>query len=277
MDSTSYCQQLATPPGSNLYYALLFHEPSAKKKLLALFSLQLELHRTIVDCQDPGVARIKLRWWLEEIERLYAEQPRHPVSKLLVDLILENQLKQNKLEELVGVAEQNINPIQHQSFHDMLENNRAHQALTWQLASSVINQNDDERLAQLAALYASVENLKNALPLLNKGYCIFPSDLLEKHQLNADDLRCEPDALRNKALLTDLFSQLEFELNLSLQELTGNSLKLPLFALCLAGIARANCTLLLNQQDLRQLPASSITPLRKLWISWKTNRHYHRN
>ena len=96
MDSTSYCQQLATPPGSNLYYALLFHEPAAKKKLLALFSLQLELHRTIVDCQDPGVARIKLRWWLEEIERLYAEQPRHPVSKLLVDLILENQLKQNK-------------------------------------------------------------------------------------------------------------------------------------------------------------------------------------
>ena len=58
MDSTSYCQQLATPPGSNLYYALLFHEPAAKKKLLALFSLQLELHRTIVDCQDPGVARI---------------------------------------------------------------------------------------------------------------------------------------------------------------------------------------------------------------------------
>ena len=276
MDSVNYCQQLATPPGSNLYYALLFYEPAIRRKLLCLFALQLELQRTIENCQDPGVARMKLQWWLEEIERLYKEQPRHPVSKLLAEVGLKNQLEQHQLRELVGLAEHNINPAINNSIRDLLDNCCRYQAPAWQLASSVLGQDGDERLAILAGLYTSVERLKNALSILNKGYCIFPADLMQKADLDADALRYEPATEKNANLLKELFTELESELGKNLPKLSDNCPPPPLFALSLAGIARANCTLLKKQKDLRELPASSITPLRKLWISWLTQRRHRR-
>ena len=75
-----YCVNKAIPDGSSFYYATLFETQKNKTVLIAFHAFLFELSNIIIECNDPGVARIKLKWWQEEIERLFRHQPRHPVT-----------------------------------------------------------------------------------------------------------------------------------------------------------------------------------------------------
>lgn len=63
--------------------ALTFSDPSCRRALSALFAVYLEIREIPVECRDPGVAEVKLRWWEEEIGALYAGRPRHPLTQAL--------------------------------------------------------------------------------------------------------------------------------------------------------------------------------------------------
>ncbi|HEV7164294.1 MAG TPA: squalene/phytoene synthase family protein [Gammaproteobacteria bacterium] len=70
---------------ANLDYrlALTFSPHQYRPALTALFALYLEIREVLVECRDPGVAEVKLGWWQQEIESLYAGKPRHPLSQAL--------------------------------------------------------------------------------------------------------------------------------------------------------------------------------------------------
>jgi hypothetical protein len=75
----------ATAPGSGSYYAVRF-SPAATRDLRAM---QLAWYALIQDIArqptDPGVARLKLDWWHDEIDRGLGDRaPRHPLMNGLV-------------------------------------------------------------------------------------------------------------------------------------------------------------------------------------------------
>ena len=73
----------ATPEGSDTYYAARF-APKAKRDRLALaFAWTQELAQIRARASDPGVARLKLDWWREELVRAQAGRPRHPLTRHL--------------------------------------------------------------------------------------------------------------------------------------------------------------------------------------------------
>ena len=68
------------PPGSDFYYASLYHAPAARLRLCALEALRQEVARIPASCSDRGVAHVKLAWWREEIEHLAEGKARHAIS-----------------------------------------------------------------------------------------------------------------------------------------------------------------------------------------------------
>lgn len=73
----------ATPQGSDTYYATRF-SPQIKRDRLALaFAWEQALEQIRVRASDPGVARLKLDWWREELLRAQAGRPRHPLARQL--------------------------------------------------------------------------------------------------------------------------------------------------------------------------------------------------
>ena len=73
----------ATPLGSPAYYAVRFspeHQRQCNARLLAWRALIDEI---IDRPRDPGVARIKLDWWRNEVGTLGAGEPRHPLLRTL--------------------------------------------------------------------------------------------------------------------------------------------------------------------------------------------------
>ncbi len=72
-----------TPLGSPAYYAVRF-SPEGQRQRNALLLAWHALIDEIADHPlDPGVARIKLDWWRNEVATLEAGQPRHPLAVAL--------------------------------------------------------------------------------------------------------------------------------------------------------------------------------------------------
>ena len=81
MTTDTYCEEKGTPPGSTAYYCRLFAPEAARPVLTALYALGREVRSIPDDVSEPGAARMKVAWWQTEIERLFAGNPGHPVTR----------------------------------------------------------------------------------------------------------------------------------------------------------------------------------------------------
>ena len=100
MSPDQYCQDKAAHSGSSFYYSFLFLPPVQRRAITALYAFCREVD-DIVDMQgDPGIARIKLNWWREEIARLFTGQAQHPVTRALTPVIEEFDLPQEQFLRL---------------------------------------------------------------------------------------------------------------------------------------------------------------------------------
>jgi 15-cis-phytoene synthase len=76
----------AIPPGSVRYWSWLFAASPARAPLLGIYALLAEWNALMDPATEHSAARIKLEWWREEIRRLAAGAPVHPIGAYLASL-----------------------------------------------------------------------------------------------------------------------------------------------------------------------------------------------
>jgi phytoene synthase len=76
----------AVPPGSTRYWSWLFAAREARAPLLGVYALLAEWRALADSATEIGVAQVKLAWWHDEMQRLAAGSPVHPISRYLADL-----------------------------------------------------------------------------------------------------------------------------------------------------------------------------------------------
>src|SRR5579864_8526189 len=76
----------AIPLGSTRYWSWLFAASSARAPLLGVYALLAEWNALMDPATEASASRIKLAWWQEEIERLIARSPLHPICVYLASL-----------------------------------------------------------------------------------------------------------------------------------------------------------------------------------------------
>ena len=72
-----------TSASLDLRLSLIFTPTAERAAQSALHAVYLELREVPREVRDPGVADVKLRWWEEEIDCLYAGKARHPLTQAL--------------------------------------------------------------------------------------------------------------------------------------------------------------------------------------------------
>lgn len=78
-----WCEERLSDPAEDLYHAVLFAPHRLRGDVRALAALFIELEGIATHFRDLHVARTKLAWWRDEIERLHAGRAGHPVTRLL--------------------------------------------------------------------------------------------------------------------------------------------------------------------------------------------------
>jgi 15-cis-phytoene synthase len=76
----------AIPLGSARYWSWLFAAATARAPLLGIYALLAEWNALMDPATERSAARIKLEWWQEEIRRLAAGAPVHPIGVYLASL-----------------------------------------------------------------------------------------------------------------------------------------------------------------------------------------------
>ena len=71
--------------------------------VLALYAFDHELRRAVEATSNPIMAEIRLTWWSEALDEIYAGRPvrRHPTVEALADLVRRRSLPRDPLDEAV--------------------------------------------------------------------------------------------------------------------------------------------------------------------------------
>lgn len=104
--SDQYCLDEVRRLDHDRYLTALFLPVQARADVLALYAFNLEVARTREIVSEPILGQIRLQWWRETLEGIYAETPReHPVVAALTTACQRNQLDRGSLEALVDARE----------------------------------------------------------------------------------------------------------------------------------------------------------------------------
>ena len=83
MTPEQYCQQKTKASHSSFALAFFFLSKKKRLALTALYAFCREVDDIVDDCKEKTVGKNKLDEWRLEIDRLFDQAPKHPVSVAL--------------------------------------------------------------------------------------------------------------------------------------------------------------------------------------------------
>ncbi len=88
------------------YHTCLFAPAEARAHLFALYAFNYEVAKTAEVVSEPMLGQIRLQWWRESLEGIYAGNPRaHDVVEPLARAVAACDLKQADLDALISARE----------------------------------------------------------------------------------------------------------------------------------------------------------------------------
>ncbi|PHS30988.1 MAG: squalene synthase HpnD [Methylophaga sp.] len=275
MTPDEYCKDKAAKSGSSFYYSFLFLPEKQRQAIIALYAFCREVDDTVDEISDVDVARKKLEWWRFEIAQTFKGEAAHPVGKALQTAIQNFDLHEEYFMEIIDGMEMDLDQSSYQEFK--------HLALYCHRAASVVGLLSVEIFGyQDRKTLKYAENLGMALQLTNiirdvredaeRGRIYLPQEDLQKFNLKTEDIL----ALKSSDELT---ACLKFEADRARQYYQQAMDALPdsdrynqRTGLIMAAIYEATLDEIEDDGFKVMQHRVSLTPLRKLWIAWKTAR-----
>ena len=273
MTPDQYCQDRAAKSGSSFYYSFLFLPPEQRRAITALYAFCREVDDVVDECTDAAIARTKLAWWRNEVHAIYGGAPQHPVTQALAAVIARTPLPEAQLQEIIDGMEMDLDRDRYADFA-ALEVYCHRVAGVVGLLSAQIFGATDPRTAEYAHALGIAFQLTNIVRDVGedarRGRLYLPQDELARFGVTANDIfrARESDALRALMEFQVERALAWYDRAFALLPATDRRAQRP--GLVMAAIYR---TLLveIRTDGCRVLTTrTSLTPLRKLWLAWKT-------
>lgn len=273
MTPDQYCQDKAAKSGSSFYYSFLFLPPERRRAITALYAFCREVDDVVDECSDAGVAHAKLAWWRNEIAGVYEGAAQHPVAQALIPVVRQFHLSRQHFEEIIDGMEMDLRYNRYPDFATLKSYCYRVAGAVGLMAAAIFGYRDPATLA-----YA--ENLGTAFQLTNiirdvgedarRNRVYLPLDELSRFGVSASDVAelRETDGFRR--LIEFQIERAEDYYKRALASLPATDRRSQRPGLVMAAIyrtllkeIRADGNGVLNRRI-------SLTPLRKLWIAWRT-------
>ncbi|WP_312516463.1 presqualene diphosphate synthase HpnD [Massilia sp.] len=273
MSPDEYCQQKTVQSGSSFYYSFLFLPPERRRAITALYAFCREVDDTVDEATDGSVARIKLAWWRTEVSKMYGGTPTHPVMLALQPHIATYNLQEQHLLAIVDGMEMDLDQSRYLDYAGL-------QRYCWHVAgvvgilsASIFGYTNPQTLAyaeKLGLAFQLTNIIRDVGDDARKGRIYLPVNDLQKFGVTANDLLKLQHSDKFEALMRFQAERAQAIYDEALALLPKEDRRAQRPGLMMASIYR---TLLdeiqrdgfhvLNQRI-------SLTPLRKLWLAWKT-------
>ena len=178
----------ATPPGSAPYYVARFSPPRQRDALARWLAWFAHIDAIAARANDPGVARLKLDWWREEVGHMLGNSARHPLARALSPQVA-SAWQVEQMQRALHAVEQRIlkrQPATLEQFHRQCADQHASRL-------RLLCDTDDAGLAEhietMGTYLATIQRLQQLATDLRDDYLSLPADKLAEQQLTAEQLR----------------------------------------------------------------------------------------
>jgi phytoene synthase len=273
MTPDEYCQQKAAASGSSFYYSFLFLPPERRRAITALYAFCREVDDVVDENLDPQVAQVKLAWWRQEIADLYAGQPHHPVTKALQPFLEKFRIERRHLDEIVDGMAMDLTQTRYLDFIG-LERYCYHVAGAVGLLAASIFGYDNPRTLEYAKNLGTAFQLTNIIRDVGedarKNRIYLPMEDLKRFEVPAQDLLQAKDSDNFRRLMAFEAERARAFYEKAFAALPAEDRRSQRAGLIMAAIYRATLDEVERDGFKVLTQRTSLTPLRKLWLAWKT-------
>ena len=273
MSPDEYCQSKAAQSGSSFYYAFLFLPPQRRRAITALYAFCREVDDIVDECTDTGVARTKLAWWRQELARLYAGQPQHPVARALAAAIQPFGIKHEYLAEIIDGMQMDLSQNRYLDFDALEQYCHRVAGVVGLLAASIFGYRDERTLAYahtLGLAFQLTNIIRDVGEDSRKGRIYLPLSELQQFKVSADDILHARQTENFVHLMAFQIGRAERYYRAAFEQLPQLDRKAQRPGLIMAAIYRALLREIADDGCKVLSQRTALTPVRKLWIACKT-------
>ncbi|APR05567.1 presqualene diphosphate synthase HpnD [Thauera chlorobenzoica] len=273
MNPHDYCQDKAAQSGSSFYYSFMFLPAERRRAITALYAFCREVDDVVDECHDPALAQSTLEWWRQEVDRIYAGTPTHPVGQALQDVLGRFQLPREQLLEIIDGMAMDLTQTRYADFKALQLYCYRVASVVGLLAAEIFGYQDRRTLKyahDLGMAFQLTNIIRDVGEDARRGRIYLPVEDLQRFGVPAKDLleARHSDAFRE--LMAFQAGRAEHFYDQAFAQLPKIDRKAQRPGLVMAAIYR---TLL------REIAAdgfqvldrrTSLTPLRKVWLAGTT-------
>ncbi|MGH8660388.1 MAG: presqualene diphosphate synthase HpnD [Burkholderiales bacterium] len=273
MDPHAYCQSKAAQSGSSFYYSFLFLPEERRRAITALYAFCREVDDVVDDCSDPATARATLAWWRQELAAAFHGTPQHPVARALAEIAPRFNLAEARLAEIIDGMQMDLDYNRYPSFEVLRQYCQRVAGVVGLLSAEIFGYQDRRTLeyaADLGLAFQLTNIIRDVGEDARRDRIYLPLDEIERHGVSAADITASRETANFRRLI-------EFQIERALGYYREAFAKLPAVdrraqraGIVMAAIYR---TLLdeIRRDGSRVLTRrTALTPVRKLWIAWRT-------
>jgi phytoene synthase len=215
------------PAGSLEYFAVLFASAARRSDLRALYAFAAEIRRCSI-LTNHDIAHTRLQWWRQELDRCFAGDAQHPLTRTLQTLrSVIDPSDLTLLGELTVAADLDLAAFEYATWSQLAAYCfRAAGALQTVIAAVLaspdpLSERERTFARRLGAAVRQVEMLRDIARDSSSGRCYVPLEALAGHGLSVAQWFTGSEPGARAASLADWQSRLTAELHAAGSELTS--------------------------------------------------------
>ena len=273
MTPDEYCQQKAARSGSSFYYSFRFLPPARRRAITALYALCREVDDVADEVGDVDVARAKLGWWRAELANMFDGHPQHPVTKALLPATAAFGVDQLRLNEIIDGMEMDLTHHRYSDFESLQLYCHRVAGVVGQLSAGIFgyaNPNTRNYAEQLGIAFQMTNIIRDVGEDARRDRIYLPQDELASFGVSVADILVARDSPAFRQLMKFQTERAKSLYGAAFRALSREDRRPQRPGLIMSAIYR---TLLEEiERDGFQVLTQRIalTPMRKLWIAWRT-------
>jgi 15-cis-phytoene synthase len=274
VDFNQYCQDKAAASGSSFYYSFLFLPKPRRQAITALYAFCREVDDIADECADQNVARTKLAWWHAEIINLFQDRPQHPVTKALAAAVKDYQLDEALFHEIIDGMEMDLEQNRYADFKELHLYCYRVASVVGLLSVEIFGYSDRKTLKyahDLGLAFQLTNIIRDVGEDARRNRIYLPLDELAKFNVSETDILHGYETENVRHLLEFQIDRAKQLYLRALGELPRADRRAQRPGLMMAAIYRALLDEIHRDDSVKVLNQRiSLTPLRKLWLAWRT-------
>jgi 15-cis-phytoene synthase len=275
MTPDEYCKQKAAASGSSFYYSFLFLPPPRRRAIIALYAFCREVDDVVDEVSDPVVAGAKLAWWRREVALIFSGQPSHPVALALQPVVRDYQLPEAHFQAVIDGMAMDLSQHRYLDFAALELYCHRVAGVVGLMSAEIFGYVDPATKGyarDLGVAFQLTNIIRDVGEDARRGRIYLPQDELQRFEV-------PPSALIRGQYSAEFRHLMRFQVvrarewyERAFAQLPAQDRKAQRAGLVMAAIYRTLLDEIADDGYKVLDRRTSLTPVRKLWLAWRTWR-----